>query len=469
MSAPGEAKRGRLSRFLAGSRKRDLAFWVYLAARILSGVMNVASLKFLIDLLTRSDYGSWVYYKSVGAMLMPIVTLSVPAAMMRMYFDRAKEDREGKARLISTVFRLSLGSAALVMVASCTLYLLDLHDHWSFVYFALLMPGNLLLGYFNYLTRLRNDYILFFLNTFVSSVCTLLLLAWAVTAFGPISEQTFLTHDRLLATIGIWIACVWLVNAVNTGYYLWQGYISPRLPQLPWEEIAALVRFSAPLSGTYFLGWLLQSADLVLLGNLSTDLEVADYGLAVGIAATVAIITQSALSDWPRFYYAQMRDAHPDRDSRIAARARRFLWMHIAVMLVLRLIAGFAYDLLGADEYSAGTEYIDYLMLGNFFFLAGNLFSAGIGFVKKTHLTILTFIIPGLLNLGLNVLFIPRFGARGAALTTLVSFALFAAIAWRIGNRYYAFTERSRLAAVVAAAAVVALFPLRPLVHALGW
>jgi len=459
----------RVKRFLAGARKKDIAFWVYLAARVMSGVVNIVALKYLIALLTRSDYGDWVYYRSVGLMLLPIASLSLPAAMQRWYFDRKKDDSEGQAVLISTTFKLIFGSAAVVSVGSCALYLSNLQNHWAFFYFAVLTPGNLLMQYFNYVTRTRNDYILYFINACIQSLLTLALLMAAVSAWGDVGERTFLVNDRLLATIAIWGICIWGANILNTVYYSWQGFLDLKLPTLPLKEIRALIKFSVPLSGTYFLGWTLQSADLIILGNLSTSWEVADYGLAVMVAATVAIITQSALSDWPPFYYGQMRDDRPDRDARIANRVRRFLWMHIITMLVLRLIASFAYDLLGADEYRAGVEYIDYLMLGNFFLLAGNLFAAGLGYVKKTHLTMVTFIVPGVLNVLLNLALVPAFGARAAALTTLGSYALLALLSWQLGKKYYHFTERRKLATVMIIATVVALFPIRLIASAFGF
>ncbi|MCA9563310.1 MAG: polysaccharide biosynthesis C-terminal domain-containing protein [Myxococcales bacterium] len=442
---------------------KDVAFWVYLASRILGGVMNVVVLRFLIQLMTRSDYGDWMYYKSVASMLMPILTLSLPAAMMRMYFDKERSDFEGKAKLVTTVFLLSMIGVCVLIFGANILYLGGFHGHNAALYLGVVAPGSLLLGYFNYLTRVRNNYWLYFFNQLISSVGFVALLAIAVGFLGPVRDLTSADMDRLTLTVVLFSASVWLIVLVNLIFYARAGLLSAKVKRLNKDEIMALVRFSAPLSGTFFLGWTLSSSDMVLLGNMSTKLQVADYALAVGIAETVTIITKSALTDWPRFYYAKMRDNPVDRDLVIAARVRRFLWMHIYVMIGVRLLAAFAYDLLDAEAYSAGLEYVDYLMLGNFFFLAGNIFAAGIGYVKKTYLTIVTFIVPGVLNVGLNLIFIPEFGARAASLTTLVSFVIFAIMSWVIGRRYYDFAEKRKLAFVIAIALVVGLFPLRQL------
>ncbi len=444
---------------MTGKKKRDLSFWVYLGARVMAAVAGIFTIKYMIAYISKPDYGLWGYFRAIAAMMIPLVSASLPAAMMRMYFDYGKEDRAGKARLITTVFWLDLAGAA-VLLAGVGLWFAFDPDVTMLAYFALAGTGQVMLAYFNYLNRVRNDFGLFFVNRLIEGVGFMA----AIGAVGYLvttgDVPAFLEDERLLTTIGLYATCLWAINLVNTVYYVFEGSLSLRAKLLPWREIRALLSFSLPLSVTYFLGWTLQSSDAYLLEKLASRTELADYVFAVGIAAFVSIISQSALTDWPRFYYAQMRDDDADRDQRILKRLLLFLWLHVACMLAIRLIARLAYDLLGAEAYLDGLEYIDYLILGNFFFLAGNLFAAGIGYVKKTHLTTLTFLVPGLLNVGLNALLIPSWGARAAALTTLLGYALFAALSWVLGRPHYRFTGIPAIVLVNVVACAVALVPL---------
>ena len=172
------------------------------------------------------------------------------------------------------------------------------------------------------------------------------------------------------------------------------------------------------------------------------------------------MVTSAALNDWPRFYYAAMRDDKADRDEAIAQRIRLYLMIHIGAIVAVRLIAGLAYDLLNAEDYKNGVVYIDYLILGNFFFLSGNIAAAGIGYVKKTHLTLVTFALPGVLNVGLNIWLIPTHGALAASMTTLGAFFVFALTSFAIGRRYYAIQGMGRIALLVLLASALALTPL---------
>ena len=251
------------------------------------------------------------------------------------------------------------------------------------------------------------------------------------------------------------------VNLISIAYYGARHVLAAATRWLPADELRAMVRFSLPITVAFFLGWILAASDVFLLEQLSTADQLADYAFAVGVASVVALVTQSVLTDWPRFYYEQMREDSSDRDDQIARRVRLVLWMHVGGIVLLRLGAGFAYDLYGAHAYAAGLGYVHYLVLANFFFLAGNLFGSGVSHVKKTHLSIVAFGVAGSVNVALNLWLIPLFGASAAAWTTLGSNMLFAAASWWIGRRYYQFTHVRWHLAPATAALVVGLLPFR--------
>lgn len=455
---PPKGVRARLARMFGG---KDASFWVYLLARVGSAVIGIVSIKYVVAFLARAEYGLWGYFGVISSVLVPIVSLQLPSAVMRMYFDRAKEDTAGKTSLITTTFLITLAQTAFLALVVLVLFGLGVLDGLLVAYLCLLTTRSVMLAYFNYLTRVRNDYWLFAFNEIFQAVAYLGLVAWAAEAAASRGGSVpLLGSNALVAMLFFSGAPGWTLVAVNLGFYAKKNLISLRTKVLDRAEVIELFRFSAPLTGTFFLGWVLHSSDVYLLKRLSTLTEIADYVFAVGIANTVSLITSSALTDWPRFYYAQMRDNEPDRDQVIAKRVRMFLWLHILTMAGTRIVARFAYDLLGAGEYSGGVRCIDYLVLGNFFFLAGNLFAAGIAYAKRNNLTLLTFAVPGIVNVGLNLWLLPRWGAIAAAITTAIAFASFAAISFVVGRRFYRHTELVKLAVAVVAAMVVTLVPL---------
>lgn len=439
---------------------RDVSVFSYLGARIVASIAGFFTVKFLIEFVARTEYGQWGVLMAATGMLVPVLTLTLPAAMMRMFFDLDREDRAGHARLITTTFWLSLLGAAILAGGAVVIAVLGLVSPVTAVSLVTGTTGTMAFRFFNYLTRLRDDRRMYFFNEVADRAGFMGLLAAANTETGSWIVTAF-DGDRLLAAVVLFAGARWAVNLVNIVYYAGKRVLVAAAGWLPAAEIRAMVRFSTPVAVIFFLGWILSASDLFLLKHLSSADELADYAFATSIAAFVALVTQSVLTDWPRFYYEQMRDDLPDRDDRIARRVQLVLWMHVIGIAVLRVIARFAYDVYGADAYLAGLDYLRYLVLANFFFLAGNLFGSGIGYAKKTHLAILAFGLAGGLNVLLNVWLIPRFGGAAAAVTTLMGNVVFAAASWWIGRRHYDFTHRAWHLAPAAAALVVGLLPFR--------
>jgi O-antigen/teichoic acid export membrane protein len=451
------ARASRFRALLEALRGDRTSFWVYLFAQIVPALASIYTIRVLVALMTREEYGEWGYLGTVARMLVPIASLSLPAAMMRTYFDHARDDDDAHATLASTVLRLVAGGAALVTLGTITSWLVGFSTPAAALYLATMAPGLVFASYFDYLARARNDYAIYLLGRLANSLGFLVVAAVFERTLAPVPAESrrALFHATVAAA-----CCAWGAILVSVGFYARRRVLSAAAKRLDRDAVRALVRFSAPISGTFFLGWLLSSFPVWALRNRSTPAEVADFVFALGIVGVVSLVTQSALTDWPRFYYAEMRDARPDRDARIARKLRGFLWMHVAALVVLRLVARFGYTLLGAEAYEGGLAYVPWLALGNFFFLAGNMLAAGLGQAKRTDLAALTFALPAGLTVALQLALVPHFGARAAALVNLGGFALFALASHLLGRRFYAFAEPARTLGPVAAACAVALAPL---------
>jgi len=116
------------------------------------------------------------------------------------------------------------------------------------------------------------------------------------------------------------------------------------------------------------------------------------------------------------------------------------------------------------EPYLAGLPIVPVVMLGYLFLGCSNVFTAGIHIEKRTHLLPGITLAGALLNVAANYLLIPRLGIMGAALATLVSYAVMALLAFLIVRRFYPVPyEWSRLAKLAAAtAAAWLLFLVRP-------
>lgn len=434
------------------------SFHIYLFARVFAAGAAFVILKLLVSALTRDQYGDWGYLRTVGAVLVPLISLSLPASMQRFYFDTADEAHDDRSDLVASVLWLSAASAGIILVAGTSLGLTGAVSPATGLFIAASVPAAVMVAFFDYLARTVENPVRYLQNRVVESG----LFIAGLLIFLTVSDTSLVDDGSRFGPLW-WAICLlagsqWAVTVLNL---VQRGPELARLrrPTLSRERAVELARFSAPLSGTFLVGWILSSSDVAVLRYRSESGEVADYVLAVGVVAFAALVTQAALVDWPPFFYRAMADSIPnsDRDLAVTRRLQLLLGAHVLGLLGLRLLASTAYRLLGADEFSAGLDLIGPLALGNFFYLAGSLLAVGLSHAKRTHLTLVIFAVPALANLGFNWWLVPEYGASAAAWTTLGSFVLFAALGWWLGARSYRFAQLPRVIAIAALATGISL------------
>jgi O-antigen/teichoic acid export membrane protein len=219
---------------------KDMAFFVYLISRILAGIAGVVVLKYLVAYLDKEAYGDWGYVKAVGMALIPIISLSLPAAMMRMYFDRKADDSDGQASLITTVFVLN-GLGVLLLIAG-GLFLMGWSDYALGLHLLFGATGTTFLRFFDYLARTRNNYFVFLFNRVIESLGFLIFMV--ILADGtPAEGQGFLYDSHLLSAIAVFGICMWVIVVANIIFYVHAQCLTWTVNWLTRIQIKELVKF----------------------------------------------------------------------------------------------------------------------------------------------------------------------------------------------------------------------------------
>ncbi|MBS3945447.1 MAG: polysaccharide biosynthesis C-terminal domain-containing protein, partial [Melioribacter sp.] len=125
--------------------------------------------------------------------------------------------------------------------------------------------------------------------------------------------------------------------------------------------------------------------------------------------------------------------------------SRRYLSKLMTYMCFVTIWGGLAISvfseeiilILGNKNYIAANTYIPFIVLAYVLSAMRNVASNGLLFAEKTFIVALITILAGLLNIILNILFIPVYGTIAAAYTTLISFAVFYIVTYLIADRYY--------------------------------
>jgi O-antigen/teichoic acid export membrane protein/glycosyltransferase involved in cell wall biosynthesis len=225
------------------------------------------------------------------------------------------------------------------------------------------------------------------------------------------------------------------------------GYLCVALCSLPAIIIRAglrlrgdvarnLLSFGLPLVLNFVSYWVLSLSDRYLLGRLGSLTETAVYGVAytLGSALSIVVIGPFTLA-WPTAMYTIARRANAAATFRLV-----FRWLSVVLLLAayaLSLAGSACLQWLFPPRYGTAALVIPIVAESLVFYGVYFVFMIGANVRRMTWLAAVFTTSAALANVALNLVLIPRYGALGAALATLLAYALLAALAYAVNQRVY--------------------------------
>lgn len=184
----------------------------------------------------------------------------------------------------------------------------------------------------------------------------------------------------------------------------------------------SLSKFALPLLISSVLMWILYSVDQVMLKYLANFRELGIYSSAYRICSAMILMQTIICSYWLPLALKWYKDNTDIKCyEAIGNIIALILFLIFSIILYFR---DFIVLLLGND-FSDSLSVFPYLLLYPILYTLSEVCSVGIIFRRKTkYLVIITFMSASL-NIALNYYLIPQIGAKGAAISTAVTFSLY--------------------------------------------
>lgn len=228
----------------------------------------------------------------------------------------------------------------------------------------------------------------------------------------------------------------WLLwNAMLTGSLLLQTFrrreVAPGLASS--SVVREALRFGAPLLFFEFGNMLLTYGDRYLvahfLGSERTGIYAAAYNLSVSIQTMLLVPLTSIIFPWASKLWSE----HGREDTeRFASRILNyFLIVTVPIIFGAAVLAKPIMVTLASAKYAESASLLTPLMAATVLFGLYHVLALGLFIQKKTVMLAVQVLAATLANVLLNLWMIPRFGLMGAALSTVLGYALLLAFAWR--------------------------------------
>jgi O-antigen/teichoic acid export membrane protein len=210
------------------------------------------------------------------------------------------------------------------------------------------------------------------------------------------------------------------------------------LPVAPMQQglRRRLARYAAPIAVTKSSFLLDQQVDRILVGYFVGPLGVAYYMVGKQVVQFVELPMRALGFTLSPTYGAQKAQGNMETVARLyeTALAKGFV-VYVPAAAGIILVADPGIPLVFGDDYSDAVPVLQVLALFAVVLSVTRLTGEGLDYLGRARERAITRGVSALLNVGLNLLLIPRFGAVGAAVTTVATFSLYAAVTLYVMSR----------------------------------
>lgn len=180
------------------------------------------------------------------------------------------------------------------------------------------------------------------------------------------------------------------------------------------------VSFSAPLVFHGLSLIILNQMDRAMITRLYNVEETGIYSVAYNFGTIVVAFTAAMNDVWVPWFNNRMEDKN-NREL-VNLYGKCFVWTCALLSWGVMLLSPEVMKWFINDRYWGGIEVVPMLVIGNFFSAICGLPINAMYYSKKTKMIAISSVVAMIINLFFNILLIPKTGAFGAAVATVVSY-----------------------------------------------
>jgi O-antigen/teichoic acid export membrane protein len=423
---------------------------VYGIGGIALQVVGVITLPIFARVFEPSDYGIVELGMVMSSICLIVVDGGMASASQRSFFDHGDDEQAIRRRILSTalLFQLALGALmALVLAAIAgplSEALFDGRDEpGMLVLIGITLPALAAAQFTREVLRLHFRAWSYVTASVAGAVVGTVVSVLAVVSWDAGVEGPF---------IGVLAGAV--AGAVYGLALVWRD-LTARPSR---RELSIMLRFGIPLIPTALSLWSLSVIDRVMLGRLADLDELGQYAIAARIGLPVLLIVTAFSVAFSPFTFS-LYQQDPEHEKRVRGRVLLYLTAALSgLALVVGLFAREVVEVV-APAFDESFEAVGLVAFGLALFGISGVVVSGISISRQTHWLALYSVVAAVVNIVLNLVLIPPLGQVGAALATLVSYAVLTALYYHRAQLVY--PTPYRLGAVVGTIALgLALVPL---------
>lgn len=405
-------------RFIKGSA-------ILIASNMVIKGINFFLLPLYTKYLTPEMLGISDSITNLTGILFPILVMGMDSAFSAFYFD---EHDEGHHLNVFNTIRITLLTASLIPILlsvaakPIATALFGNSDYYLLVAISFVAVSfNLWNLPFSLLARMRNRMGLF---AFVNTTASLGMI---------IMNVFFLTVMKIgVYSLIISTACIQLLQ-----FLMYRIIMKEKLDTLRFSRhlLERMLAFAMPLIPNALATWVLVLSDRYIILHYCGADQVGLYGVAARFASAVSLIANGIYMSYTAYAYDKKGDKDDKQSySRIL---NAFIYAIMGICVTVSVWAKEIISIMAEDSYAGSAILIAPILFGQLFYGVNTLIGYAISFEKKSKYILLITTAGAMLNVILNLIFIPMYGALAAAYTTLASYMSMVVLTYYYAQKLY--------------------------------
>ena len=404
---------------------------IYAVGALASPLVSLILTPFLAHHLSPTEYGGLAVLYTVIDLVTVITQLGLSASFFRAYNGDYESQRDRLGVLATSIILLSLASIpiAVAMMLAAPWLSEFLFNSTAFsepvrLTALVIVLENLTLPGIAWL-RAEKRAILY---SALSIANLLLVLGTNIVLVGALQMGANGALIAKGAGYAIMIACTYPLMLLLL--------VRRRSLHLRSDIMWSMLFFGVPTIFGDMAAWVLQLSDRYLLSHLASLAQTASYSVAYTLGGVLSPVLLAPWGlAWVPIMYAVAKRADAAHIYRLV-----FRWWSSLLLLAtfaLSLLSTAVLATLFPPAYFSAAPVIPVIALSTLFIGVYYIFMIGVNLRRKTILEFVFMAIAASVNVLLNLFFIPRFGAMGAAVSTLIAYTVLASVSCIVNEKIY--------------------------------
>ena len=353
--------------------------------------------------LSPDEYGTYDFLVTLSTFALPIITLMMEESMFRFLIDA--EDLKSKKRTITaTVTYTLLGSVVFSVIATIVMAIIKYQYALVFILFVI---SNVLIGLSNALSRGTGKIKLYSLSNFVLGVSTIILNILFIVTF-KLGVNGLLWSNTIANTL----TALFIFAKLHLGQFISRKDFSKK-------TLKEMIRYSVPLVPNN-LSWVIISlSDRLMLTQMVGADANGIYSIANKFPNIVYTCYGFFSTAWKESAAKILKEDNKSQYYNSIYKDIKFFLK--AIVLGLIAIMPFAFPLLVDSSYNDAYNYIPILVISIYYTNMSNFYGGIFTAYKDTKIMGSTTVFAAIVNILINLIFIPKYGIYAATFSTLIS------------------------------------------------